>query len=280
MIVDNVVSTVTITDSGDFYTSPPSVTISAPEKIASDFTASALPVITNAVLSSLTITDSGNFYTDAPTVIISAPTKVATDFTATAVANMNPVDSNNSILSVTMTNAGRFYTELPTVIFDSATGDSNHFRANGFSTVHPTNRTITGITITARGKYYDQSLGSPAIWIAPPVLAKYSVGEKISHQLATTKLRGEITNFNSETGVMSLVHVGADDGKYHTFSLGSDSDIVGADNGFKTKILSVKEVNKISSNEQNEEFAANVSGTTLDFLDFSETNPFGDPGDE
>ena len=274
------VSTVTITDSGDFYSSPPTVTISAPEKIASDFTASALPVITNAVLSSLTITDSGNFYTDAPSVIVSAPTKVATDFTATGVANMNPDDSDNSILSVTMTNAGRFYTELPTVIFDSATGDSNHFRAAGHSVVHPTNRTITGIVITARGKYYEPSKGAPSIYIAPPILAKYSVGEKISHQLATTKLRGEITNFNSETGVMSLVHVGADDGKYHTFAPGSDSDIVGGDHGFRTKILTVKEVNKISSNEQNEEFAANVSGTTLDFLDFSETNPFGDPGDE
>jgi len=277
--VNNRLSSVLITDSGSGYTSKPTVTVSAPTLSLSDFTATATTIIVNNRLDSAIISDSGDFYSSPPSITVSPPTKNATNFTATAIAVMNQIDSGNSIQAITMTSNGMFYTSIPTVTVDSATGDSNHFRATGFATVNSSNRSITGIGIVKAGKYYDSNV-TPIVTVAPPTLAKFEIGEKITHKLPNTTLHGEVSAYNSVSSKMSLIHVGAEDGQYHNFVPNTDSDIIGANNGSKVGIIRAVEVNKISSNEQNEEFAANVSGTTLDFLDFSETNPFGDPGDE
>ena len=80
-------------------------------------------------------------------------------------------------------------------------------------------------------------------------------------------------------GQLHLVHVGANDGLYHTFSTSRIITIAKstgdptrlADSNFP--VVAVAEDNKISANEQNEDFQ-DFAG---DFLDFSEPNPFGDP---
>ena len=274
---NNRVNSVVITNSGDFYTHAPTVTVSAPTLSLSDFNATANAIVVNNILDSARITDSGDFYTHAPTVTVSAATKTATDFTATGIVLMNQDDSGNSLASVNMTNTGRFYTTVPIVTVDSATGDSDYFRAVGFANYNLSARTISSISITKKGKYYNSDV-TPVVTIAAPPLASFAVGEKVTHKLPNTTLHGEVSAYDPVLGKLSLIHVGAADGEYHTFTPSTDSDIVGA-GGSKGGIISVFENNKISSNEQNEEFAANVSGTTLGFLDFSETNPFGDPGD-
>ena len=40
-------------------------------------------------------------------------------------------------------------------------------------------------------------------------------------------------------------------------------------------MTAIAEVNKLSANEQNDDF--DTTATDMSFLDFSETNPFGDP---
>jgi len=85
-------------------------------------------------------------------------------------------------------------------------------------------------------------------------------------------MTGEISKFSDSDSKLHLVHVGASDGKYHTFLPTYNLSITGSyrqDSDFTVSV--VTEQNNISSNEQNDFFS---SGS--DFLDFSENNPFGD----
>ena len=107
----------------------------------------------------------------------------------------------------------------------------------------------------------------------------FEVGETVNQTLADgTVMSGEVSNWNSDTNTLSVIHAGANDGKFHTFTTGLQ--IVGTvdhDEGVNTLfsialVTSVTEDNQIAANEQNEYF-----DTLTDFLDFSESNPFGDP---
>lgn len=85
-------------------------------------------------------------------------------------------------------------------------------------------------------------------------------------------MTGEISKWSDSDSKLHLVHVGANDGKYHTFLPTYNLTISGSyrqDSDFTVTV--VTEQNNISSNEQNDFFS---SGS--DFLDFSENNPFGD----
>ena len=91
-------------------------------------------------------------------------------------------------------------------------------------------------------------------------------------------MSGEVASWNKDTNTLGVIHAGANDGKFHTFTTGLQ--IVGTvdhDEGVNTLfsialVTSVTEDNQIAANEQNEYF-----DTLTDFLDFSESNPFGDP---
>jgi len=96
------------------------------------------------------------------------------------------------------------------------------------------------------------------------------VGETASISLSDGgTMAGEISKWSDSDNKIHLIHVGADDGHFHAFPT-SGSVLVG-DSDFV--ILSVTEDNQISNNEQNQDF----STISLDFLDFTENNPFGDP---
>jgi len=66
-----------------------------------------------------------------------------------------------------------------------------------------------------------------------------------------------------------LIHAGADDGKFHTFVSGGTLRIQDSD----FTITATSEDNQISVTEQNDDFTT----ISVDFLDFTEANPFGDP---
>ena len=85
-------------------------------------------------------------------------------------------------------------------------------------------------------------------------------------------MSGEISKYSDSDQNLHLIHVGASDGKYHTFTTGN----IEIGNTFPATIksvVSVVEDNKISEIEQNNDFGSIADG----FLDFSESNPFGDP---
>lgn len=90
-------------------------------------------------------------------------------------------------------------------------------------------------------------------------------------------MSGEVAAFSDSDNVLKLIHIGANDGKYHEFVAnrfitGTTSlDLAGT---LATATVSaVAEDNQISQNEQNTDFSTIAS----DFLDFTEDNPFGDP---
>ena len=85
---------------------------------------------------------------------------------------------------------------------------------------------------------------------------------------------GEVSRWSDSDRNLHLIHIGANDGKYHEFVTSRSIRITGdyrADSDFT--ILSISENNQISNNEQNDDF----STLSDDFLDFTEANPFGDP---
>ena len=87
---------------------------------------------------------------------------------------------------------------------------------------------------------------------------------------SSLSISGEVTNYNDTTKTLSLAHVGATDGKFHNFIT---TRIITIPSGTGFAINKVNEDNKISENEQNDDFTTGSN----DFLDFSENNPFGDP---
>jgi archaellum component FlaF (FlaF/FlaG flagellin family) len=97
-----------------------------------------------------------------------------------------------------------------------------------------------------------------------------TVGQSATQTLSDgTIIRGEVSKYSDSDNKLHLIHVGADDGDYHTFVTTETITV----NDSSYSVTAVTEENKISSNEQNDDFQADASG----FLDFSETNPFGDP---
>ena len=98
------------------------------------------------------------------------------------------------------------------------------------------------------------------------------IGLQATQTLSTgVQISGEITKYSDSDQKLHLVHVGADDGKYHTFTTTQGIVI----DGVTRTITAVNEENKISENEQNTDFGSIGGG----FLDFTESNPFGDPED-
>ena len=84
---------------------------------------------------------------------------------------------------------------------------------------------------------------------------------------------GEVAQWSDSDRNLHLIHIGANDGKYHEFVTSRPITISGdyrADSDFT--VLSITENNQISSNEQNDDF----SDLSDSFLDFTEDNPFGD----
>ena len=86
-------------------------------------------------------------------------------------------------------------------------------------------------------------------------------------------ISGEVSKWSDSDQKLHLIHTNASDNKYHTFTAGSItlSGDTRVDSAFT--VSAITEENKISENEQNDDFSPSI----LNFLDFSENNPFGDP---
>lgn len=89
-----------------------------------------------------------------------------------------------------------------------------------------------------------------------------------------TTMTGEVSGWSDSDKKLHLIHVGASDGNYHEFLTSRTITLSGEhkeDSDFT--VIAVTENNQISNNEQNDDF----SSISDDFLDFTESNPFGDP---
>lgn len=97
-----------------------------------------------------------------------------------------------------------------------------------------------------------------------------AVGDTATQTLSDgTTITGEVAKYSDSDNKLHLIHVGASDGDYHTFVTTETINVSDSD----YSVTAVSEDNKISNNEQNDAFQTDAAG----FLDFSESNPFGDP---
>jgi len=129
--------------------------------------------------------------------------------------------------------------------------------------------------IEVQGAYqYILTLDSDSIYI--------EAGQTVSQGLTSgVTVSGEVIKYSDSDNKLYVGHVGADDGLFHNFittdSASNKITITGRTNlaigDSDLTVTAVSEVNTISENEQNTDFGTFGD----DFLDFSESNPFGDP---
>ena len=129
--------------------------------------------------------------------------------------------------------------------------------------------------IEEQGAYqYILTLDSDSIYIA--------AGQTVSQGLTSgVTVSGEVIKYSDSDSLLYVGHVGADDGLFHNFvttdSASNKLLISGRTNlaigDSSLNVLAVTQTNTISQNEQNTDFGTFGD----DFLDFSESNPFGDP---
>lgn len=102
----------------------------------------------------------------------------------------------------------------------------------------------------------------------------YTVGETVTQSFDSYDMNGEITRWSDSDNIMWLAHVGATDGLYHTFS--TAKQVVGGSSGAIATPTLVQELQKIQEVELNQAQSTYFDDFEGDFLDFSESNPFGD----
>ena len=100
----------------------------------------------------------------------------------------------------------------------------------------------------------------------------FEIGQAVTQTFSSgVVMSGEISSWDSPTKTLGVIHSGADDGLYHTWVSGLDI----TSNGESVSVVSVSENNQLAENEKNDYYE--TTSSDLGFLDFSESNPFGDP---
>jgi len=103
--------------------------------------------------------------------------------------------------------------------------------------------------------------------------SKFEIGEEISQVNATFTMKGEIANIDASvpgTYKVYVAHGGGSDGLYHSWA--ASLPVVGQTSGISETPTSVAGENLEVDNQN-----AIFDTVATDFIDFSESNPFGDP---
>jgi hypothetical protein len=160
---------------------------------------------------------------------------------------------------------------VPTAAYDSDASTILLEHADGTAptittTIDATTGSVTGFTIVDGGFLYQEA---PTITITPPVTGgDFVIGEIVTQTNSTYTMKGEVTDWSDSDRVLQLAHSGATDGEFHEF--GVNRKIVGANANWVPSL--VEELQEIQVSAQNVTF----NNFEADFLDFSESNPFGD----
>ena len=188
------------------------------------------------------------------------------DMTLTTASIDVGISDSGELTDLRISNPGSGYGTPPVITISTSSAGSGAVIS---ATIDSDLGQISAVTIENSGAGYTDVAASVA---APP--AKVVTEDMTAQQTLSDGviLSGQITNWNDSSNILSIVSVGADDGKYHTFTTGR---IDTEENGFVGIITNINEVNQLSEDEKNDDF--DTSTSDLDFLDFTEENPFGDP---
>ena len=255
---DDIVTGITISNSGNNYTSTPTVTIDPPAPSVRA-TAVAITSTTGAFSSvkKIYITNPGAGYTTIPNVYLSSSTGVG----ATATAEIDTTYAG--IATVSITNDGSGYNYSPSVTFSApnsvgvgttvATGIANISSAG----------IVTSVYLTHAGVGYTSA---PTVTIAAPQTIT-GVGTYIFNEVITGETSGATAYVKSWDTTTDTLKIGNITG---TFLDGEV--IVGSDSSARYSIADLGE-NPINEDkyEQNDEIQTESSS----IIDFTETNLFG-----
>jgi hypothetical protein len=176
------------------------------------------------------------------------------------------INDSGGIAGLRIADPGFGYSVPPTI---TVTTNSSGDGAIISSTIDSNTGELTSLTVVNPGLGYTDAEGV----VEAPTVETIETGGTVLQTLSDgTIVSGEISYWNEPANILSVVSVGADDGKFHSLTTGRISN---DDGGFIGVVENVEEVNQLSENEKNDDFDTNSSD--LEFLDFSETNPFGDP---
>ena len=98
----------------------------------------------------------------------------------------------------------------------------------------------------------------------------FVVGNYVEQVLSGVTVTAEIVKYNDPLNILTVAHIGSDDSSYHSFATGVNITSLDSDGNTLTRTLS-------AINEQLPVNSDNTFYDDIDFLDFTESNPFGDP---
>ena len=102
----------------------------------------------------------------------------------------------------------------------------------------------------------------------------YKIGETIQQTLADgTNNTGEVFAWNDSSNVLDVIHVGNTSGSFSNLVTGIA--VLGNDSRAFCTPTAITQSIEGSKTEQNDQFE--TTATDMSFLDFTESNPFGDP---
>lgn len=263
---------VTLTDSGERYTQIPIIKVSRPNADSADATATVtLNGASPQAISAINLTDSGAYFHSAPSAVVSY---IGTGGDS-ATINTTTTITNGKVSAVAIPTIAAQPTTYASIVIAAPTGTKASFTARVIAKLDSAAGKIRDIEILDSGGLY---YSNPTLTIGKPDGFKPFVdGHTVTQTLSSgVKMKGEVLKWSDSDKTIYLVNVGASDGKFHEFV--TDRDIVtdsnqGADiaTGIVTTVLA--DENAISNVEQNTIFDVDNN----DFLDFTETNPFGEP---
>ncbi len=271
--------------------------------VSSGSTATATTSIANGAVVSIIVTNRGEKYTSSPIVAISS--SPSSGGTATAVStlidgivNCDGTEIGSRVQTVQITNPGYGYTTNPGIVFIGGGG------SGAIATTRISNQAIGIITITSGGSGYTTSpsitfsspgIGTTATAISivssagtisgirivnagagytsqPSIIigSPYMIG--IGTFINTEIIAGSISSttaivksWNSTIGELNISNLTGE------FIIGEN--IVGSESNASYQLKTIQDFNTINKYSQNNE----IDNESNDILDFSESNPFGDP---
>lgn len=263
---------VTLTDSGDRYTEVPIITVSEPNADPADATATVtLNGASPQAIASIDLTDSGAYFHSAPSAVVSY---IDTSGDS-ATINTTTTISNGKVSGVAIPTIAAQATTYASIVIAEPTGSKTSFTATLLARLDSAQGKIRDIEIVDSGGLY---YSNPTVTIAKPTnLQPFVDGDTVTQTLASgVNVKGEVLKWSDSDKTIYLINVGADDGKFHEFVTGRD---LVTDSGQRTDIATgsvttvLADENNVSKFEQNTIFDVDNN----DFLDFTETNPFGEP---
>lgn len=259
-IVNGAVSSITVTNRGERYTSAPTVAISSSPSPGR--TAVGIATLIDGLINcdgtdigskvqGVQIINPGFGYTVAPGIVFiggggsgaAATTKI----------------TNQAVGIITITSGGSGYTTVPSVTFSSPGIGTT---AIGVAVVS-TAGTINSIRVINAGSGYSIS---PTITIGSPNvigIGTFNINETVTgSQSGTTAI---VKSWNIITGELNILNVTGN------FVVGET--VTGSESNASYKLKSIQTYNTVNQYPQNKEIETEGD----EILDFAESNPFGDP---